>query len=84
MDGVREVGGTLFRWAFGAVEFNEAAWELRVGGMAVDIERRPLDVLGCLLRHAGEVVTKDELLDAAWSGRIVVEGALTNAIGKLR
>ncbi len=81
---MREAGGAVFRWTFGVVEFNEAAWELRVGGMAVDIERRPLDVLGCLLRHAGEVVTKDELLDAAWSGRIVVEGALTNAIGKLR
>jgi non-specific serine/threonine protein kinase len=83
-DRVREAAGAVFRWTFGSVEFNEAAWELRVGGGAVDIERRPLDVLACLLRHAGEVVTKDELLDAAWSGRVVVEGALTNAIGKLR
>ncbi len=84
MDGVRDVGGAAFRWTFGAVEFNEAAWELRVDGIAVDIERRPLEVLAWLLRHAGEVVTKDELLEAAWPGRIVVEGVLTNAIGKLR
>jgi len=84
MDGAREAGGTVFRWTFGAIEFNEAAWELRVGGVAADIERRPLEVLASLLRHAGEVVTKDELLEAAWAGRIVVEGALTNAIGKLR
>lgn len=84
VDGVREAGGTVFRWTFGAVEFNEAAWELRVDSAVADIERRPLEVLAWLLRHAGEVVTKDELLEAAWPGRIVVEGALTNAIGKLR
>jgi non-specific serine/threonine protein kinase len=84
MDGVREAGGTVFRWTFGAVEFNEAAWQLRIDGVAADIERRPLEVLAWLLRHAGEVVTKDELLEAAWPGRIVVEGVLTNAIGKLR
>ena len=84
VEGTREAGGAVFRWTFGAAEFNEAAWELRVAGAAVDIERRPLEVLACLLRHAGEVVTKEELLDAAWAGRMVVEGALTNAIGKLR
>ncbi len=84
LDGVREAGGTVFRWTFGGVEFNEAAWELRIDGIAAEIERRPLEVLAWLLRHAGEVVTKDELLEAAWPGRVVVEGALTNAIGKLR
>jgi len=48
------------------------------------MERKPLDVLQYLLRHAGEVVTKDELLGTVWEGRVVVEAALTNAIGKLR
>jgi non-specific serine/threonine protein kinase len=73
-----------FRWTLDDAVFDEAAWELRVGGTAVEIERKPLDVLAYLLRHAGEVVTKDELLDAAWPGRVVVEAALTNAVGKLR
>lgn len=79
-----EDAAQAFRWEFANVEFDEARWELRVGGESVELERKPLEVLAYLLRHAGEVVTKDELLEAAWPGRIVVEAALTNAIGKLR
>lgn len=74
----------VFRWTFDGFEFDELAWTLTCNGAAIEIEHRPLEVLACLLRHAGEVVTKEELLNAAWTGRVVVEGALTNAIGKLR
>lgn len=73
-----------FAWTFGQAVFDEGRWELLVTGQAQALERKPLEVLAYLLRHAGEVVTKDELLDAVWTGRVVVEGALTNAIGKLR
>jgi DNA-binding winged helix-turn-helix (wHTH) protein/serine/threonine protein kinase len=74
----------IYRWAFGTAEFDEARWELKVNGQPVDLERKPLELLLQLLRHAGEVLTKDELLESVWVGRIVVEAALTNAIGKLR
>lgn len=77
-------GDHAYRWAFGSVDFDEVRWELRVEGKLVVCERKPLDLLAILLRHADEVMTKDELLAGAWSGRIVVEAALTNAIGKLR
>lgn len=76
--------GAVFAWNFAGVEFDEGRWELAVNGTSVALERKPLEVLAHLLRHADEVVTKDELLEAVWPGRIVVEGALTNAIGKLR
>lgn len=71
-------------WRFADVEFDAAQWQLCVDDQPVALERRPLEVLACLLRHAGEVVTKEELLEAAWPGAIVVDNALTNAIGKLR
>lgn len=76
--------GRLYIWSFSKAEFDEARWQLRVGGREVKLERKPLEVLQYLLRHAGEAVTKEELLSAVWAGRIVVEAALTNAIGKLR
>lgn len=80
-----QVGGRrLYRWKFGDAEFDEARWQLTVRGVDIDLERRPLEVLALLLRHAGEVLTKDELLGQAWTGRVVVEAALTNAVGKLR
>lgn len=72
----------LFR--FGSAEFDEAKVELRVAGLRVEIEHRALAVLAYLLRHADEVVTKEELLRDVWSGRVTVDKVLPNAIAKLR
>lgn len=73
-----------FLYRFGSAEFDEARFALRVAGLPVDVERRALEVLAYLLRHAGEVVTKDELLREVWAGRITVDKVLPNAINKLR
>lgn len=73
-----------YRWSFGIAQFDESRWQLSVSGDAVELERKPLEVLQYLLRHAGEAVTKEELLNAVWAGRIVVEAVMTNAVGKLR
>lgn len=72
------------RWQFAEAEFDEASWTLRVKGEAVALEGKPLEVLHELLLRAGEVVTKDEILDAVWPGINVVEGSLPTAISKLR
>ncbi|WP_395679922.1 protein kinase domain-containing protein [Dokdonella sp.] len=73
-----------FRYRFGTAEFDESRFELRVAELPVEVERRALDVLAYLLRHAGEVVTKEELLREVWAGRITVDKVLPNAIAKLR
>ncbi len=74
----------LYRHAFGSVEFDEARGELRVGGLVVDLEQRPLQVLVCLLHHADEVVPREELFDTVWAGRPTVDNVLANAVAKLR
>lgn len=71
-------------WKFSGAEFDEASWSLRVAGQVVALEGKPLEVLHELLLRAGEVVTKDEILDAVWPGLTVVEGSLPTAISKLR
>ncbi|NMN04854.1 MULTISPECIES: winged helix-turn-helix domain-containing protein [unclassified Novosphingobium] len=71
-------------WTFGKCAFNEAQWAFTMAGTPIEIEAKPLEILLELLRHAGEVVTKDELLDTVWPGLTVVEGSLTTAISKLR
>jgi non-specific serine/threonine protein kinase len=73
-----------YAYRFGSAEFDEARFELRVGGLPVEVERRALDVLAYLLRHAGEVVTKEELLREVWVGRVTVDKVLPNAVTKLR
>lgn len=75
---------TCYRYRFGTAEFDEASYELRVAGLRVEVERRALEVLACLLRHAGEVVTKEELFAQVWAGRVTVDKVLPNAIAKLR
>lgn len=72
------------RWHFAAAVFDETAWTLTVAGQAVMLEHKPLELLRALLERAGEVVSKDELLEAAWPGVVVVEASLPTAIRKLR
>jgi eukaryotic-like serine/threonine-protein kinase len=72
----------LFRFA--DAELDLRARTLKIAGVLVHVEARVFMVLGTLLGRPGETLTKDELLEAAWPGRIVTEGALTKAIMKLR
>lgn len=74
----------LYCYRFGTAEFDESRHELKVAGLPVEVERRALEVLLYLLRHAGEVVTKEELLTEVWAGRITVDKVLPNAVTKLR
>ena len=80
-----EIDGSSGRlWRFSEYEFDEMRRELRVQGRAVELESKPLDILLQLLLHAGEVVTRDELLEAVWPNVTVVDGSLATAISKLR
>lgn len=71
-------------WSFGEVLFDEPKWELRVRGELVELEPRPSEILLLLLRHAGETVTREELLLAVWGHAHLSENTLSNAVAKLR
>jgi serine/threonine protein kinase/DNA-binding winged helix-turn-helix (wHTH) protein len=79
---VAEASGRL--WRFAGYEFDELGRELRVKGKPVDLESKPLDLLLQLLLHAGEVVTKDELLESVWPDVMVVDGSGATAFSDLR
>lgn len=48
------------------------------------LEPKAMDTLVVLAERAGEVVTKDALIDGVWEGRIISEGTLTNTVAELR
>ena len=50
----------------------------------VRVEPRVMAVLVCLARHAGDVVTRDELVAEVWSGRVVSDEAVSRCISLLR
>ncbi|MEM7349523.1 MAG: winged helix-turn-helix domain-containing protein [Acidobacteriota bacterium] len=73
------------------VEFEFAGWRadpsrnlLRQAGREVRLEPRAMDVLVCLLDHAGRVVSKDAMIRQVWQGRAVTDDALVVAIYELR
>lgn len=73
-------GKPLYCYRFGAIEFDEARFELRASGMAVDIQAKPLELLVALLEANGEVVASDTLLQTVW--RYPTPGVVrTNVIG---
>lgn len=74
----------LYRYRFGDIELDESRMELLVASESVELEPRPLALLLELLRHAGEVVTREELIESVWSGRPTVDNVIPNAISKLR
>ena len=43
-----------------------AAREVTVGGAEVQLTQREFDLLEFLVRHPGQVVTRDQLLESVW------------------
>ncbi len=71
-------------WTFGNARFDEATHTLSVAGSPVALERKPLEVLLCLLRAEGELVTKEELIESVWRDRVVTDGVLSQAVKRIR
>jgi DNA-binding winged helix-turn-helix (wHTH) protein len=58
--------------------------ELRRGSDAVDIEPQVFDLLEYLIQHRERVVSRDELIEQIWGGRVVSESALSTRINAVR
>ena len=60
------------------------AYEIRRNGSLVPVEPQVFDLLVQLLEHRDRVVTKDEIIERIWKGRIVSEAALSTRIKAAR
>jgi TolB-like protein len=58
--------------------------ELRRGGSAVPVQPQVFDLLVYLIENRDRVVTKDDLLEAVWNGRIVSESTLISRVNAAR
>jgi TolB-like protein len=58
--------------------------ELSCGGQGVPVEPQVFDLLRYLLENRDRVVSKDDLFDHIWEGRIVSESTLTSRINAVR
>jgi two-component system, OmpR family, response regulator MprA len=63
---------TAARLQVGPILLDEAARRVTVDGRPVDLSPREFSLLECLLRHSGQVLTRDQLLDQAWPFGVAV------------
>ena len=60
------------RLRIGPIELDETLRLVTVDGRSVDLSPREFSLLECFLRHPGQVMSRDQLLDQAWPFGVVV------------
>jgi TolB-like protein len=71
-------------FVFAGHELDPRRQELRREGGVVHVEPQVFDLLAFLIRNRDRIVSKDEILDTIWDGRIVSEAALSSRINAAR
>jgi DNA-binding response OmpR family regulator len=56
----------------GAISLDETARQVTVADAPIDLSPREFSLLECLLRHAGQTLSRDQLLDQAWPFGVAV------------
>jgi DNA-binding response OmpR family regulator len=62
----RPAVATAQAYVVGDLELDEHRHEVRVGDRTVDLTAREFALLGYFMRHAGQVMTRQQILDAVW------------------
>lgn len=71
-------------WHFGSFTVRETQRRLERAGQTVRLGPRAFDLLLQLIKHAGEYLSKDELLATVWAGLVVEEASVRVHMSLLR
>ncbi|KRQ17742.1 winged helix-turn-helix domain-containing tetratricopeptide repeat protein [Bradyrhizobium manausense] len=72
------------RYRFSQFEIDPGRQEVRRAGESVHIEPQVFDLIVHLVRNRDRIVSKDELIDEIWNGRVISEAALSSRINGAR
>ena len=70
--------------AFADIVLDRHAMTISRGGRPVDVEPQVFEMIDFLVRNAGKVMSKDDLVDVIWQGRIVSDSAIASRISAAR
>ena len=79
-----EEGATARSWSFPPFRLDPGTGSLWRDDALVPLPPKPFAVLATLVAHAGQVVTKEALFDAAWPDTAVTDGVLKGCIRQIR
>src|ERR1022692_1025101 len=71
---------------FSDFELDERAYELRRAGRALKLERIPMDLLCLLARNAGQLVSRDAIIEKLWGKDVFLDtdNSINTAVRKIR
>ena len=72
------------RYLFEEYAFDTDRRELHRGANVVSVTPQVFDLLDYLIRNRERVVSKDDLINAIWNGRVVSDAALTTRLNVAR
>ncbi|MEM9178880.1 MAG: winged helix-turn-helix domain-containing protein [Pseudomonadota bacterium] len=72
------------RYIFGPFELDTSTLELRRQGELISVEPQVFELLAHLIEHRDRVLSKDDLIEAIWGGRIVSDAAISSRIKLVR
>ena len=71
-------------FALGGLAVRPSSREVVRGDEREVLEPRVMQVLVLLARHRGQVISRDQLIEACWAGRVVGEDAINRCIARVR
>lgn len=71
-------------FSVGPVKVSPSTRQVITGTARYTVEPRVMQLLVVLAKARGAVVSRDELIDRCWDGRVVGDDAINHAVGKLR
>lgn len=69
---------------FADFEIDPDRYELRRAGAALAVEPLVFDLLLFLARNPGRVISRDEIVEQVWQGRVVSEATISSAVKSVR
>jgi DNA-binding winged helix-turn-helix (wHTH) protein len=76
--------GAEMIYSFAGVTLDEAAHRVMRDGHSIPVEPQVFDILRLLAENGGSLVSKEDLIDAVWGGRIVSEATISARINAAR
>ena len=71
-------------YRFDEFELDLATMELRAGGKAVGVEPQVFALLALLVGNSERLVSKDEIIEKVWDGRVVSDAAVASRVKSAR